>query len=257
MDRIKTGILIFFTGVLLFSVMPAEKAFAEDGGAIFFNAGVGIANNLRMVDRLNGRYQGLEEEELTGEEGNPLFYKGIDLEGRFFLGNIVYALSYGYYDVSMGKRRGNAIYTNPVTPDETTVHYNIRLSLKIHGFRASAYYKVSLDDDNFILLGGGLGYYIGIMEEELDYSYEADIISGTDEQRTIGWHTGLEYNIKYGPVAISLGFMSRFVEFINFEPNKEYDEKNAEEDGNEEYDDSKISAGLTGLYLYVGAGYMF
>lgn len=209
-----------------------------NGVGIFVNTGFGWANNLRLADWLNA----FENEGKKAVGTNPevktdtsnLIYGGFDLEPRYFLGNIVYGLSIGYHNTTKGKREvqgGLGVYT--ATAD-----------LSFFSMRASAYYRVGLSDSSYILLGGGLGYY----RASLSLSVEANgivLAEGDGTAWTIGWHTGLEYNKKLGPVLLSLGIMSRFAEVWNME----FHQAN----GDDLYDSS---VNLTGIYFYVGAGYM-
>ncbi|MCU0822554.1 MAG: hypothetical protein MUC95_08800 [Spirochaetes bacterium] len=170
----------------------------------------------------------------------PLLYGGFDIEARFFSGNIVLAPSFGYYDVSQGYRE--------VSND--TVTFKQRVSLSFIALKASAYYKISFDGGNFLLLGGGLGYYNGTLKNEwgwYDNNGAESVETSEDSSWTIGVHTGLEYNILFSDsFAVSFGFMNRFAEAFTFDVDT----------GNDDTDD-KINAGIVGIYLYAGCGYIF
>lgn len=226
---------------LFFSLTAASYAEEAPSGTtigIFLNGGLGFANNLRMADRLNARRDAakilLAGEEDEGQRKEPIGYAGVDLEPRLFLGNLVYAASLGFYNVSTGAREvrggGNT--------------YTTELSLQMTAVRGSVYYRVGLSEKSFILLGGGLGYYIGTMEETNTLN---GVVQESDEDTkwTIGWHTALEYNrLLFGSFVFSAGIMSRFAEIYNFQVN-------------EVNDDDKFSGNITGLYLYIGVGFLF
>lgn len=236
-NRYKVVVCLFIA--LFFSLTAASYAEEAPSGTtfgIFLNGGLGFANNLRMADRLNWRrdwakitYLGEEDE---GERKEPIGYAGVDLEPRLFLGNLVYAASLGFYNVSTGVREVRGVST-----------YRNEISLQMTAVRGSVYYRLGLSEKSFILLGGGLGYYIGTMEDTI-------IVNGveqTDEDTkwTIGWHTALEYNrLLFGSFVFSAGIMSRFAEIYNFQVN-------------EVDDDDKFSGNITGLYLYIGVGFLF
>lgn len=231
--------------LFLFSFVFVSAVSAEDGSmstrfGIHVIGGVGFANNVRMADRLNIRrdlakafYNGEENEDKREE---PLGYAGIELEPRFFYHNIVCAVSVGYYNVNNGVREVNgSVGPTPVT-------YRTELDLKFIAYRGTVYYKITLDDDSFVLLGWGIGYYSGTMEES--FGLVGSEQSDKDTQSSIGWHSALEYNsIFFNSVNLSVGILSRFAEVYDFRVN-EADE------------DDEFSGGLTGLYLYAGVGYL-
>jgi hypothetical protein len=237
-NRLSVAVYLFIAlSLILPSALYAEESSSGTTIGIFLNGGLGFANNLRMADRLNARRDAakvlLGGEEDEGKRREPIGYAGLDLEPRLFSGNLVYALSLGFYNVSTGAREVSGVGGT----------YKTELSLQMTGFRGSIYYKVGLSDKSFILLGGGLGYYIGTMEEinNLNGVEQSD----EDTKWTIGWHTALEYNrLLFGSFVFSAGIMSRFAEIYNFQVN-------------EVDDDDKFSGNITGLYLYVGVGYLF
>ena len=236
----KNLLTILCAATLVIAAMAPASAqgTGNDGIGIFVNTGFGWANNLRLADWLNGQEIAGKgavgtNPEVKSDKSN-IIYGGFDLEPRYFTGNIVYGLSIGYHNTTKGEREvqgGLGVYT--ATAD-----------LSFFSMRASAYYRVGLSDSSFILLGGGLGYY----RASLSLNVEANgvvLAEGDGTGWTIGWHAGLEYNKKLGPVFVSLGIMSRFAEVWNMEVDNQ--------NGSELYD---ASANLTGIYFYVGAGYM-
>ncbi len=238
MNRLSVAVYLFVAlSLILPSALYAEESSSGTTIGIFINGGLGFANNLRMADRMNVHRDAAEivvsGEEDEGKRKEPIGYAGVDLEPRFFLGNLVYAASLGFYNVSTGAREVRGVGGT----------YKTELSLQMTAVRGSIYYKVGLSDKSFILLGGGLGYYIGTMEEinNLNGVEQSD----EDTEWTIGWHTVLEYNrLLFGSFVFSAGLMSRFAEIYNFQVN-------------EVDNDDKFSGNITGLYLYVGVGYLF
>ncbi len=238
MNRLSVAVYLFVAlSLILPSALYAEESSSGTTIGIFLNGGFGFANNLRMADRMNVRRDAAEivvsGEEDEGKRKEPIGYAGVDLEPRIFLGNLVYAASLGFYNVSTGAREVRGVGGT----------YKTELSLQMTAVRGSIYYKVGLSDKSFILLGGGLGYYIGTMEEinNLNGVEQSD----EDTEWTIGWHTVLEYNrLLFGSFVFSAGLMSRFAEIYNFQVN-------------EVDNDDKFSGNITGLYLYVGVGYLF
>ena len=102
-----------------------------------------------------------------------------------------------------------------------------------------AYYKINRPDSNYLLLGGGLGVYIGTI------TWNHTVFGNdSDTKWTIGWQTGIEYHWVWGNVDVYAGLTSRFAEVLNFKVNSD-DGKN------------NMIAGLTGLNFSAGAGYRF
>jgi|GEM_PF-3634337 len=233
-------ITFFLASLVLVSGVSAEDGAMSTRIGIHVIGGVGFANNVRMADRLNIRrdiakvtYSGEENEDQREE---PLGYAGIELEPRFFYHNIVCAVSVGYYNVNNGVREVNG------TVGPTPVTYRAELDLTFTAYRGTVYYKVTLDEDSFVLLGWGIGYYSGTMEES--FGLIGSEQSDKDTQSSIGWHSALEYNlIFFNSVNLSIGILSRFAEVYDFRVN-------------EANEDDEFSGGLTGLYLYAGVGYL-
>ncbi len=244
--------LIFLCAAPVFAQEPVQQN-APEGAVpsgrqfgIFTDFGFGFANNIRLSDWMNQFVEAqeadpsLDLEEDKSKRKEPLLYGGIVFEPRFFSGNIVLAPSFGYYDVSQGYREAS----------NGTITYKQTISLSFFALTASVYYKISFDSGNFLLLGGGLGYYGGTLKNEWGY-YDDDGAeseqTSKDSAWTIGVQTGLEYNILFfDSFAVSFGFVNRFAEAFTFDVDV----------GNDD-DDDRINAGLLGIYLYTGCGYIF
>ncbi|MBP7585256.1 MAG: hypothetical protein KBA61_14545 [Spirochaetes bacterium] len=211
---------------------------AGDGYSINLQMGFGWAHNIMLADWMNdvrdlnqfkaGTNQNEENEE------NSVLYSGFDIEPRIFSGKLVYALSFGYHNALNGKRK--------VTGDSGTL--KIESDITYISLKGTVFYKIDFSSGNYLLLGGGLGYYRPTLS--ITYSEPSGYtLDGEGTGWTIGWHTQLEYNITLGKVVMSLGVLSRFVEGWNIEVE--------DSNGNEFYDQG---VSLTGIYFYVGAGYM-
>ncbi len=237
-------VTILIAGAFIFNEKEADALESDIG--VFMNSGFGITNNLRLSDYMNSLVEApgaetiLAREEDEGSRSEPLGYVGFDIKARMFTGNVVYGAEYGYYNVNDGHREIK-------TPGGN--NYKHTIDLTFNAFKLSIHYNIQFDNGDFLLLGGSLGYYSGTLKNEWGYySAVADnTISSEDTKWTIGIETGLEYNIKFlDTVLLSMGFCNRFVEVINFDADTTNNTK-----------DDKINAGLTGLYTYVGAGYIF
>ena len=142
---IAVACFIFICATAVFSQEATQQKEPDSAASsgrqfgIFMDLGFGLANNLRLSDWMNRVAEGQElfllseEDESTRKE--PLIYGGVDIEARFFSGNLVFGSSFGYYDVSQGYRE--------VQGDLIT--YKQRLSLSFIALKASAYYKISFD----------------------------------------------------------------------------------------------------------------
>jgi hypothetical protein len=237
---IKNIYLFIFIIILSISGLRAEEKGGGTKYGLMIDLGVGFASNLRLADRLNARSD-FYEIAFNGkaEKKEPVLYAGLDIEPRIFFEKLVLAPSFGVYGVSSGTREINS----------ASGKYSSELNFKVTALRLSLYYKIETGKSSFILLGGGMGLYSGTIEEK--ESYRNDVtpaasfsVSGKDKRGALGWHSVIEYNYMLGPVSLSAGVMSRFVEFYSFR-------------ANEDRYPGKFSGGLTGVFLYIGTGYIF
>lgn len=235
----KNLLTIFCAATLAIAAMAPTNAQAtgNDGVGIFVNTGFGWANNLRTADWLNANrdiskpFLGSNIKE--DQEENNLLYAGFDLEPRYFSGNLGYGLAFGYYNTTNGSRNISG----------SVNRFHADADLTAIAIRPSIYYRVGLDNNNFVLLGGGLGYYRASLKVATGFNNNLESYEGTGW--TIGWHAGIEYNWVFGPVVVNCGVMSRFAEIWKLEINKA--------NGDEVYDSG---ASFSGIYFHVGAGYM-
>jgi opacity protein-like surface antigen len=223
--------LLFLLSLILVSGASALMAADAPSYGFYATTGFGFANNLRMADYMNARSDAYETALNThATKKEPMFCYGFDLEARKFMKNIVYGISIGYLSTTKGSRE--------ITSG--AVIYNEELTLKAMSLRGSVYYKIDLDSGNRVLLGGGLGYYYGTMESTINRNFSTNYHK-KDSTWTIGWHSGIEYDIVFGNFNLCFGATSRFVEFYKFK----VQENNSDD----------LSGGFTGLNLSVGAGY--
>ena len=109
-----SSVLVLFFVSGLFAQETEIYSSQEDSSAsdmntgIFLNFGGGFAYNLRLADRMNLLtdvaellLSAQEDEEAKSES---LLYGGINVEPRISFGNLVFAPSFGYYDVLQGHR---------------------------------------------------------------------------------------------------------------------------------------------------------
>jgi opacity protein-like surface antigen len=222
--------LLILLSLILVPGTSALTAADTPSYGLFLNTQFGSANNLRMSDYMNARSDVFASgANTTATKKEPLFCYGFDLEGRFFSGNIVYGASIGYLSTTKGSR------------EVAAYNYTEEITLKAMSIRGSVYYRITLESGNRVLLGGGLGYYYGTMENKYSSIYASQTGHRKDSSWTIGWHTGIEYDIVFGSFNISLSAMSRYAEFYKFRINQ--------------YNNDTTSGGFTGLYCTVGAGY--
>ena len=235
----KTGRIIILFCLMLIGITPA---FSQEGGdttagtgngiALFAGAGFGIAYNVYMEDAQNELVDVLEAGGFTEDKdksSGAWGYGVIGLEPRYTSGNVVYGLPLAFYNLSDSKR----VAVNGGTVVES------EMVLSIWSASCMAYYKINRPDSNYLLLGGGLGVYIGTI------TWNHTVFGNdSDTKWTIGWQTGIEYHWVWGNVDVYAGLTSRFAEVLNFKVNSD-DGKN------------NMIAGLTGLNFSAGAGYRF
>ncbi|MCL1864561.1 MAG: hypothetical protein FWF73_01975 [Spirochaetes bacterium] len=173
--------------------------------------------------------------------------KGGDIDFRYFFDNIGLGLELGYH---ITKAEAKATHSNYLEKTTST------FKLSVIPVVATLYYKIDLESsNNFILLGGGVGYYFGNMnfdykEEIIPSSWPYHSSSNDYKQSKVGYHVLVEYDyVMDVGFTFFAGMKYRYVKFDEFK------------DGSyilHEYGTSKnLKAGLTGVALYLGAGMSF
>ncbi len=118
------------------------------------------------------------------------------------------------------------------------------LSLLVIPLTGTVYYIQSLSENCFFTMGAGAGYYFSFLDGVIDsndtVAYDAGVPEPTADTGGIGYHIKADLNYNMGGLTITAGIMGRYASFDSFE-----------EDGYE-YD---IEAGLSGLSIYMGAGF--
>lgn len=171
--------------------------------------------------------------------------KGVDIDFRYFFDNLGFGLEVGYHTVkSESEAKAKSYWSDKLTST---------LKLTVVPIAATLFYRIELESPNsFVLLGGGFGYYLGIMNfdwkwkshEGTHNSYKKDY-----KQSKIGYHVFIEYDYVFeNGFTFFFGLKGRYVKFDEFK------------DGNlilyEGYN-KKLEAGLTGVAAYIGAGVSF
>jgi len=226
---------IIFLLFILISVSVYSHLIESSKFNIMLNFGGGFANNIRMAD-----YQNMQRDAakiLLGgnitvkDDENAIFYGGLEIEPRFFIGNLILAPSFGFFNTTKGVREVSGNLGS---------YYN-SVDLKVIFLKTSLYYKIG-SKKNFVLLGGGLGFYNGKLDIISGYNDDLNLFSGSGS--TLGWHSNVEYDHIFGSIVLNIGLLSRFVEIYELE---------VENNNNTKIYDS--GASLSGCYLYAGLGY--
>lgn len=237
--------VIFALITVLFTGVPA---FAEENFGIFTGVGAGFANNLQFIDRLNALEKVHKETPVLTDpsvvEKEPLAYAGISFEGRYYVNNVVYGLGIGYYNLAEGKRTVSGMNSG------NHYVYIDRIDMELLNLAASVYYNVKFENENYLLLGGGLLFNSGTYNETVSLDVNKTEVAAAGYEKTlsktaIGWQMGLEYNFTFGMINISLGAITRFADIYNYKI--EYTSTV----------DNRASGGFTGCYLYTAAGIRF
>lgn len=223
--------------LLISSLMWAQHQSSRYFETVITGGG-GFANNLRLADWQNLQYDAakiflggnLQEE----EKKEAVLYSGVGLEQRFYTGNLVFAPAIAYYQTTRGERE--------VTGSSGS-YYN-QVELKTFSLQSTIYYRIGDIQSNYVLLGGGLGYYQGTLK--LEYGFNDSLNRSEGSGWTIGWHSGMEFNHSFGNIVLKAGLISRFAEIYELEVENNQDQKI--------YDSG---ASLTGVSLYAGLGYRF
>ncbi len=233
----KKHVNILLPAIMLLVALPAFSQVQEDsasssGWEVYASAGFGFSYNVYLEDTQNERadaYELIGYTEVKDDSKGSWLYGSFGLEPRYSTGNIVFGLPVSYYGIMESKR----VLVNGGSTVETV------MELKMWSASFAANYKISMDNSNYLLLGGGAGFYSGTIKWD-----DTLLGSDSDTKWTIGWHTGIEYHWVFGDVDLYIGATSRFAEILMFKVHSD-DGKN------------NMIAGVTGLYFPVGAGYRF
>jgi hypothetical protein len=229
--------------LFLFAV---STVYAETSFSINLIGNMGYVPNSSMDDAVKGYgdfiANSIDPDVFKGKDEKSVLGAGIDLEGRFFLGSIGFGLSAGYQyggeSKSVAKASGYA-----------SEQY-LSLTLTAITYLGTVYYKHSIDETSFVLLGVGGGYYQGTMTltEEAKKFMSGNFKDEYDfEGNTLGGHIKVEYNRMMGSAALFGGVMGRYASIDEF--------KRGGIALN--FGDGNIEGSFSGLLLYFGAGLAF
>ena len=238
---------LFF--VLLF-VFAVTAVYAETSFSINLIGNMGYVPNSSMDDAVKGYGDATAialnavnpGDPFKGKDEKSVLGAGIDLEGRLFLGSIGFGLSAGYQyggeSRSVAKASGYA-----------SEQY-LSLTLTAITYLGTVYYKHSIDETSYVLLGVGGGYYQGTMTltEEAKKFMSGNFKDEYDfEGNTLGGHIKVEYNRMMGSISLFGGVMGRYANIDEFKKSGF-----ALTSGGD-----TIEGSFSGLLLYFGAGLNF
>lgn len=170
---------------------------------------------------------------------------GVDLEPRLFFGPLGIGISAGYHLTS----RALSDVESPTWIDNTS----FSLKLKVIPVTGTLYCKFNLKGNKSLLLGAGAGYYMSTITSVYEDDVTVSVYYGQTFERdwkadgTIGYHAKLEFNRLLRSVNVFYGVMGRYLEIEDF---KDEGQTLKNSDG------SVLKAGLTGVQLYGGVGFM-
>ena len=236
--------------LVIFTVFTVSAVYAETKFSINLIGNIGYVPNSSMDDAVKGYGDFIAADLNLVNPGDPFKGKdeksvlgaGIDLEGRLFLGSIGFGLSAGYQyggeSRSVAKASGYA-----------SEQY-LSLTLTAITYLGTVYYKYSMDENSFVLLGVGGGYYQGTMTltEEAKKFMNGNFKDEIDfKGNTLGGHIKIEYNKMIGSIALFGGVMGRYANIDEFKKSGFILTSG----------DDNIEGSFTGLLLYCGAGVNF
>jgi opacity protein-like surface antigen len=234
--------------VLVSSVSFAEENTEGTSFQILGQFGIGYAHNPDMSDWT--KWLGGElADDLNAVVGSNSFKSddssanvvlGAEFEPRLFLGAVGLGASGGFYTTRAESKVESKSWADSAT---------YTLTLNVIPVTGTLYYRKAVSDSGYLVFGAGAGYYMATLEVEIEdkVSIPPDFgDSRTFKNTAIGYHAKIEYNhVLSGSAIIYGGLMGRYVEFDKFEKNGVWP---VNEDG------SALTAGLSGVSLYVGLG---
>lgn len=194
--------------------------------------GKNLADNLNTVI-------GSSDFETENKSGSINY--GVSVEPRMFFGNLGVGVAVGYYNLKSESKVSSDVWS-----DEAT--YSLELS--VVPIIASVYYRFQASRSGFILLGAGAGYYLSTLKAKQEDKVSIGSDFNYDEKFTknaIGYHVKLEYDYLIGSYfTLFAGVLGRYVSFDEYEKDGDYIRNK---------DGDKLKAGLSGVNLYLGAGF--
>ncbi len=221
-------------------VLTAGSAFAAPKMQILGSLGIGYSDNSDIKDELMMLADDIEDtvplESASVEHSNGNV--GFNAEFRYFFNdNVGAGLSFGYYQASSSSL--DAVFY------DTYLNYykcNVDVKFTVVPVLANIYYRANMENNNFLLLGAGLGFYRGritieeeIKSEHLLYSEEFD---STLKKNILGLQAMAEYDWVFDSgFTIFAGLKVRAANFKKLENNESY-----------------CNGNFTGAEIYIGAG---
>jgi len=171
---------------------------------------------------------------------------GFDLDFRYFFDNIGVGFQIGYY---LDKAEAKVTASDNTSSLANTTATST-MELWVVPYVGTVFYRLAFSPNSFMLFGGGLGYYKGKITYDLEYTGGiAASDSGTYKQSKIGYHILAEYDYAFDiGFTLFAGLKAKYVQFDKFKGGGETLEN---------WDDSKLEAGLTGISFYFGLGFSF
>ncbi|HNU93137.1 MAG TPA: hypothetical protein PKO25_14790, partial [Spirochaetota bacterium] len=230
------------------SFVFAEEVTDGTSFQIFGQIGIGYSHNPDMSDWTKWLADDLADD-LNNIVGSNSFKSdntpanvafGGELEPRLFIGSVGFGAAGGFYTVKAESKVESKSWSDSAT-------YSLRLN--VIPIAGTLYYRKAMSDSGYLVFGAGAGYYMATMKAEIEdkVSIGPDFNNSMTLKNTaIGYHAKIEYNhLLSGSAIIYGGLLGRYVEFDKFEKNGVWlINKNG----------SDLTAGLTGLSVYLGLG---
>ncbi|MCL1864563.1 MAG: hypothetical protein FWF73_01985 [Spirochaetes bacterium] len=258
--------LVFISALIFVFFIYNASGFADSSDSsgdkteyqLLISGVMGYANNKDMnasaeneakfqAEALNFYYYGINYPyKINSKKANlPV---GVDIDFRLFSDNIGIGLQVGYHTAKAESEVSSASF-----PDKDRI--DITYELSVVPIVGTLFYRMNFESSNsFVLFGGGIGYYFGLMTVDFKWQNNMYGLAGMDSndgtRTVIGLHALIEYDYVFDMgFTIFGGIKARYVRFDEFDK----DEKFYIADSNWE----KIKANLTGVAAYIGAGYSF
>ena len=238
---------LFFVMLIIFTV---SAVYAETNFSINLSGNLGYVPNSSMDDAVSW-YGDDTAEELNTLNSTDVFKgknekaglgAGIDLEGRLFLNNLGLGLSLGY---QYGGESRSVAKAGGYDTEQS-----LSLTATALSYLGTVYYKYTLAETSYVLLGAGGGYYQGKMQIKEEAKGFASG-NGSDEidfdGSTWGAHLKAEYNYAMDSIGFFGGVMARYASIDEFKK----DGAVLTSDGD------NIEGNFSGVLLYFGAGLNF
>lgn len=244
------NVFLITTAFTSLSAQETTENLAHPSFQLLLSGGMGYAGNKDMNDRAKSvandqvsQYNnysmvnhGVDGEFSAKKSSDANINYNLDLEFRFFSsGNLGFGLGTGF-----GVAEGSYEVTSTRWGDKIDCSAFL-MTIPLAG---TLYYIAPLSEQSFFVIGGGIGYYFAFMDidatNSLDAPYEINEPMFIGDTTGIGYHIKADYNYLIGALTLTGGIRARYVNFNEFD---------------DAGDKLKIDAGLTGIDVYIGAGF--